>query len=618
MILLWRRLELFLCDDGSIPPGIEMMMLDSGFKLSNAFLALRESLSEAWTRFLAQFFPLGRITKLRNDILMFQQHQGESLSEAWTRFKDLLQKVPHHGIDLWLKVQIFYYHVTLITRRTIDPSAGGKIHDRNAEESWALLEDLALYDNESWNDPRDFAKPVKATSLPQDVPSTSDRHLIELENQVQRLMEAHLALTQPTQMNKITSSCEICSGPHDTQYCMENPEQAFVEYASSRTDEAGYARLSKFKADFKRQQSEMTNKIDTVLKAITDRMAGALPSDTVKNPKLNISPVSSARSYPTKDPQCSTHTHVKKNDDSRKEGPEAGGLEVEYFDIFPTQSELAYHKYLMYGPIPSIFLRNPIITEGWNFTYVMDCMIVEDISSIIDPWLSQVVLGKPFIEISNMTHDPPKRVVRFINGTNEIAYKRPHKIERYNSLSDLEKEHTKSVYLRNEEDKRRGVEKFLIKNEEEIFTVPGDDVGIKTSRLQQCRKVHLLEDKQIPSVGVFDEVFSTWMTFGGNTRDLGSFGEETDKITDLHQIHEEVLFIERGDGVAGIKQRRRDLSNDGVRDLATTSRRGRLKEDLESYTKRRRNFSLKNEEEIFTDAGDGVRIYPDGITSPAM
>ncbi|GKF96470.1 zinc finger, CCHC-type containing protein, partial [Tanacetum coccineum] len=42
------------------------------------------------TRFLAQFFPPGRIAKLRNDILMFQQHHGESLSEAWTRFKDLL------------------------------------------------------------------------------------------------------------------------------------------------------------------------------------------------------------------------------------------------------------------------------------------------------------------------------------------------------------------------------------------------------------------------------------------------------------------------------------------------------------------------------------------------
>ncbi|GJY71639.1 MAK10-like protein [Tanacetum coccineum] len=264
------------------------------------------------TRFLAQFFPLGRTAKLCNDILVFQQHHGESLSEAWTCFKDLLQKVPHHGIDLWLQLR-----------------------NRNAKESWALLEDLALYDNKSWNDPRDFVKLVKAIALPQDVPSTSDRRLIELENQVQRLMEAHLALTQPTQVNKITTSCEIYSGPRDTQYCMKDPEQAFVEYASSRTDKVGDrsfnnrpqsfnnqsnlegfvsnfmasqdARLSKFEADFKQQQSEMTNKIDTMLKFITDRIAGALPSDTVKNPKLNASLVLSARSYPTIDPQCSSH-----------------------------------------------------------------------------------------------------------------------------------------------------------------------------------------------------------------------------------------------------------------------------------------------------------------------
>ncbi|GJU71986.1 zinc finger, CCHC-type containing protein [Tanacetum coccineum] len=101
------------------------------------------------TRFLAQFFPPRRTAKLRNDILMFQQHHGESLSEAWTRFKDLLQKVPYHGINLWLQVQIFYYHVNPVTRRTIDQSAGDKLRDHNAEESWALLEDLALYNNES-------------------------------------------------------------------------------------------------------------------------------------------------------------------------------------------------------------------------------------------------------------------------------------------------------------------------------------------------------------------------------------------------------------------------------------------------------------------------------------
>ncbi|GKB97407.1 hypothetical protein Tco_0983544 [Tanacetum coccineum] len=275
-------------------------------------------------------------------------------------------------------------------RNTIELPIGNNLRDRNAEEYWALLEDLALYDNKSWNDPRDFAKSIKEISLPQDVPSTSNRRLIELKHQVQCLIEAYIAPMQPTQVNKITSSCEICIGPHDTQYCMENPEQAIVDYASSRTDEAGGkwytfkpeqnnlddtynpswkshpnirwrqpqisqnnfsnslkrfqpnglilncsfnnnpqsfnnqsnleglvsnfmasqdARLLKFEVDFKQQQSEMTNKIDTILKAITDRIAKALPSDTVKNPKLNVNSTSLvlfARSYPTEDPQCST------------------------------------------------------------------------------------------------------------------------------------------------------------------------------------------------------------------------------------------------------------------------------------------------------------------------
>ncbi|GJY84644.1 hypothetical protein Tco_0498670 [Tanacetum coccineum] len=320
-----------------------------------------------------------------NDIMMFQQHHGESLSKAWTRFKDLLQKVPHHGIDLWLQVQIFYDHVNPVTRQTIDQSAGGKLRDLNAEESWALLEDLALYDNESWNDPRDFAKMVKAIVLPQDVP-----------------------------MNKIITSCEVCSGPYDTHNCMEVLEQAFVEYASSRIDEAGEglvsefmasqdARLSKFETDFKQQQSEMTNKIDIVLKAITNRIAGTLPSDTVKNPKLGTTPVLSACSYPIKDPQCSTHIHssintliihpkqpkesqdnepgvgqeekgnlgninsnphsqpdplasitteqiIQDDDEPQNESPNEGerttteGPTIEYFDMFPTRDELTYHN----------------------------------------------------------------------------------------------------------------------------------------------------------------------------------------------------------------------------------------------------------------------------------
>ncbi|GKE31014.1 hypothetical protein Tco_1450336 [Tanacetum coccineum] len=289
----------------------------------------------------------------------------------------------------------------------------------------------------------------------------------------------------------------------------------------------------------------MTNKIDTVLKAITDRIAGTLPSDTVKNPKLGTHPVSPTRSYPTMDTRCSTQTHssinainiylkqpeesqvnepdvkqeegnlgntnsnphpqpdplasiateqvqklnlmleslgfvpqssntkfvCSKGDDgevmfieiirdddepqnegsNKGEGATIGEPVVEYFDTFPTRDELTYHR-----------IKGMHVFIG-NFTYAVDFMIIEDSSSIIDPKLSQVVLCRPFIEISNMTYDPPEGVVRFINGTDEVAYKMPHKIEQYDSLSNLEKEHTKSVYLRNEEDKRRGVEYVMSK-----------------------------------------------------------------------------------------------------------------------------------------------------------
>ncbi|GJT98872.1 hypothetical protein Tco_1094390, partial [Tanacetum coccineum] len=52
-------------------------------------------------------------------------------------------------------------------------------------------------------------------------------------------------------------------------------------------------------------------------------------------------------------------------------------------------------------------------------------------------------------------------------------------------------------------------------------------------------------------------VFSTWMAFGGNTRDLGSFREETDKTTTLHQEPRRNIHSEPGDGVAAIKRQRK-------------------------------------------------------------
>ncbi|GJY57575.1 zinc finger, CCHC-type containing protein [Tanacetum coccineum] len=91
------------------------------------------------TRFLAQFFLPGRTAKLHNDILMFQQHHGESLSEAWTRFKDLLRKVPHHGLDLWLQIQIFYDHVDDTIQKGIDYAADWRLRKLRPDEAWSAI-----------------------------------------------------------------------------------------------------------------------------------------------------------------------------------------------------------------------------------------------------------------------------------------------------------------------------------------------------------------------------------------------------------------------------------------------------------------------------------------------
>ncbi|GJU07203.1 zinc finger, CCHC-type containing protein [Tanacetum coccineum] len=133
------------------------------------------------TRFLAQFFPLGRTAKLRNDILIFQQHQGESLSKAWTHFKDLLQKVPHHDIDCWLQIQIFYDYVPFHLKCEIKRVPSGKLHDKNTDKSWEINENLALYDREGGNYSKDFVKPVKAISTSQNTSKTPGRRLLELE-----------------------------------------------------------------------------------------------------------------------------------------------------------------------------------------------------------------------------------------------------------------------------------------------------------------------------------------------------------------------------------------------------------------------------------------------------
>ncbi|GJY60072.1 hypothetical protein Tco_0459964 [Tanacetum coccineum] len=91
-------------------------------------------------------FPFQRYT------LMFQQHQDESSYDAWTRFKNLIQKVPHHGIDLWSLTQLFYDHVDDYTRMDLDFVADENLRELSGEEAWEAIENFAQRQKE-WDNP---------------------------------------------------------------------------------------------------------------------------------------------------------------------------------------------------------------------------------------------------------------------------------------------------------------------------------------------------------------------------------------------------------------------------------------------------------------------------------
>nr|GEY52931.1 hypothetical protein [Tanacetum cinerariifolium] len=102
-------------------------------------------------------------------------------------FQGLTPKSPSSWHRSLASNSIFYDHVSVYLKCEINRAVGGKLRDKNADESWKIIENYALYDHEDWydhkdwNDLSDFVKPVKAISTPQGTPKMPNQRLLELE-----------------------------------------------------------------------------------------------------------------------------------------------------------------------------------------------------------------------------------------------------------------------------------------------------------------------------------------------------------------------------------------------------------------------------------------------------
>ncbi|GJY58195.1 hypothetical protein Tco_0458087 [Tanacetum coccineum] len=273
-------------------------------------------------------------------------------------------------------------------------------------------------------------------------------------------METHLALTQPTQVNKITTSCEICNGPYDTQYCMEDPEQAFVEYASSRTDEAG-------------DVEEPLDLVDTSEESVYESLIKEMPI-------------------------CSLNYDftIKKGDPRNLKIPCMIGYKFTtnaYIDVDLPMNIMSLAYYIRkngyeYRGRKFIGLGRDMHVFVVNMSYVIDFTILENIETNIDPSLSHMIFGRPFIEIACLAINRKHGLMTFMNGTKEITFKTSYKDPERCELSSEGHDLLSSRVILSEDDYDRGCRKLSDLEDEtddeltekELKQVEADEQPIQT------------------------------------------------------------------------------------------------------------------------------------------
>ncbi|XP_010490332.1 PREDICTED: uncharacterized protein LOC104768097 [Camelina sativa] len=96
--------------------------------------------------FLAKFFSNSRTAKLRNAISSFAQKNGETFCEAWERFKSSTTKCPHHGFSQESLLSTLYRGVLPKFRMMLDTASNGNFLNKDVEDGWELVENLAQSD----------------------------------------------------------------------------------------------------------------------------------------------------------------------------------------------------------------------------------------------------------------------------------------------------------------------------------------------------------------------------------------------------------------------------------------------------------------------------------------
>lgn len=93
-----------------------------------------------------------------------------------------------------------------------------------------------------------------------------------------------------------------------------------------------------------------------------------------------------------------------------------------------------------------------------NMAFTMEFTIVDNIEDYVDPRLSQVVLGAPFCEITNLIVDDLNGIMTFTDGIRRISYQTPYKRKDLKEIDCDGLDKMSSQLILCDEDVRRGCE----------------------------------------------------------------------------------------------------------------------------------------------------------------
>ncbi|GKA13844.1 reverse transcriptase domain-containing protein [Tanacetum coccineum] len=171
------------------------------------------SFDDMMRKFLSKYFSPSMVTKLRNEIMKFEQKPHELLFEAWEHYKLSIDRCPNNNMLLVTQIDTFYNGLTLSHRDTINVAAGGTFMQKTPEECYELIKNMTVHHNH-W----DTSATRDKTS--RNIRSTTTTESPEVVRQLKMMNKNFVEMMRQIQTVKtVETKCETCGGPHSFTEC---------------------------------------------------------------------------------------------------------------------------------------------------------------------------------------------------------------------------------------------------------------------------------------------------------------------------------------------------------------------------------------------------------------